>query len=66
MTEDIILKFLIQENTKNRERLNEEKNKIKEKYGCKNSEILDFNPQYEHLEKTEYKNHICYVKIENK
>ena len=42
-----------------------EKNKIKEEYGCENSTLLDFDPRYEHIEKSEYKGKICYIVVEN-
>jgi len=42
-----------------------EKNKVKKDYGCEKSELLDFNPRNEHIEKSEYKGKICYIKVEN-
>jgi hypothetical protein len=42
-----------------------EKNKIKKDYGCEKSELLDFNPRNEHIEKSEYKGKTCYIKVEN-
>lgn len=47
---------------KNREKI---KNEIKKQYGCEKSN-LDFNPRNEHIEKTLYKNKICYVVVSNK
>ena len=48
-----------------REEREKEKNKVKKEYGCENSELLDFDPRNEHIEKSEYKGKICYIKVKN-
>lgn len=48
-----------------REEREKEKNKIKKEYGCEDSQLLDFDPKLEHIEKSEYRGKVCYIKVKN-
>lgn len=56
---------IINKSNKIRQRIENQKSDIKEKYNCNNSS-LNFNPKFQHIEKSNYKGKICYIVVNNK
>ena len=66
MIEEEILRQILISRTKLLKEKKIKQDNIKKKYSCENSQLLDFDPNNCHLEKTLYKGRICYIEVCNK